>query len=88
MQTFASLVDDGDHAAFQAPRQSILVTPNYTNFSYNLPNRNTAIDRNTNDDTQKAKQKTSKEAIVGRAVLCQLNKTIIVFDSNFGYLRK
>ena len=37
-------------------------------------------------------QKTSKEAIVGRArlwipisVLCQLNKTIILFDSNFVY---
>ena len=39
--------------------------------------------------------KTSKEAIVGRArlwipifVLCQLKKTIILFGSNFGYLRK
>ena len=40
-------------------------------------------------------KKTSKEAIVGRArlwkpisFLCQLNKTIILFGSNFGYLRK
>ena len=43
----------------------------------------------------KKSKKTSKEAIVGRArlwipisFLCQLNKTIILFGSNFGYLRK
>ena len=48
---------DDDYAAFQAPRQTISPTPNYTNFSCNLPNRNTAIYRNSNEDTHKAKQK-------------------------------